>query len=304
MKDCPGLYCGRFKLPDGNLSICGACPRGSRTIIDQDMCLPCQDEPTFYDWLFLIFMAMMPLFYHWYYIEFHTFSYKINSTTLSKKLITSAILEVTLSAVFTVLLMEPMWSFKLYACRINSISDWYTFMYNPSPRYEDYIYCTQEIVYPFYTMIFVFYGFGVISLLAIRPWFIDSKNTDYVGGLGTVYAGLYLYPTLALLHAVACGFIYYMFPYLVIIVSVISNAVHFAMKINQSMGYLIRNTVTSSRNMIIVLIHWLCHAFGIIGITELRDPTKHYFLLCLVPVPTLFYILTSRLTDPRKVHSD
>ena len=118
-----------------------------------------------------------------------------------------------------------------------------------------------------------------------------------------------------------------MFPYLVIIVSVISNAVHFAMKINrvrnknklddiffvlffyisslilQSMGYLIKNTVTSSRNMIIVLIHWLCHAFGIVGITQLTA-RMHYFLLCLVPVPTLFYILTSRLTDPRKVHAD
>lgn len=71
----------------------------------------------------------------------------------------------------------------------------------------------------------------------------------------------------------------------------------------QSMGYLIRNTVTSSRNMIIVLIHWLCHAFGIVGITQMTEQV-HYFLLGLVPVPTLFYIITSRLTDPRKVHAD
>lgn len=108
-----------------------------------------------------------------------------------------------------------------------------------------------------YTMIFVFYIFGVICLLTIRPWFIDRKSSDSTAGVATLYAGLYLYPILAILHAIGCGFICkwsisksndqfprryfnldgnfsdYMFPYLVIIVSVISNAVHFATKINQ-----------------------------------------------------------------------
>jgi hypothetical protein len=72
------------------------------------------------------------------------------------------------------------------------------------------------------------------------------------------------------------------------------------------MTYLIKDTVTSTRNLFIVFIHWTCHAFGIIGITQNQksDPILRYVLLCLVPVPTLFYILTSRLTDPRKLHSE
>lgn len=69
-KFCPGYYCGRFPLPDGNLSECGACPRGWRTIEpNSDSCVACTDEPSFYDWLFLTFMAILPLFFHWYYIE-------------------------------------------------------------------------------------------------------------------------------------------------------------------------------------------------------------------------------------------
>lgn len=70
------------------------------------------------------------------------------------------------------------------------------------------------------------------------------------------------------------------------------------------MEFLIKDTVTSCRNLFIVLIHWVCHAFGIIGITQLTDPFLHYPLLCLVPVPTLFYVLTSSLTNPDKLHSD
>lgn len=70
------------------------------------------------------------------------------------------------------------------------------------------------------------------------------------------------------------------------------------------MSFLIKDTITSGRNLFIVMIHWLCHAFGIIGITQLNNPVLHYPLLCLVPVPTLFYILTSRLTDPRKLHAE
>lgn len=68
---CPGRYCGRLDEISGvnNNVSCGACPRGWRTIHPSDKCIPCTEQPTFYDWLFMTFMATMPLFYHWYYIE-------------------------------------------------------------------------------------------------------------------------------------------------------------------------------------------------------------------------------------------
>jgi len=47
-----------------------------------------------------------------------------------------------------------------------------------------------------------------------------------------------------------------------------------------------------------MLGHWLLHAFSIIALTQLRDPVVHASLLCLVPFPAIFYILTVKFTDP------
>ncbi len=56
-------------------------------------------------------------------------------------------------------------------------------------------------------MIFVFYILGVICLVVIRPWFMDKKNADFNAGIASLYAGLYLYPILAVMHAICCGLI-------------------------------------------------------------------------------------------------
>lgn len=65
---CAGLYCGRYYLPDGNLSACEACPRGFRANA-LTICEPCNDSPTFYDWLYLGFMVLFPLICHWFAID-------------------------------------------------------------------------------------------------------------------------------------------------------------------------------------------------------------------------------------------
>lgn len=69
---CPGLYCGMMKLGNGSVySECGACLRGYRVLIhsENSFCMPCDREPTSYDWLYLGFMAMMPLILHWFFID-------------------------------------------------------------------------------------------------------------------------------------------------------------------------------------------------------------------------------------------
>lgn len=70
------------------------------------------------------------------------------------------------------------------------------------------------------------------------------------------------------------------------------------------MQYLLVSTVTDIRNGVILIGHWLLHAYGIIAITQLQDPILHSSLVALVPLPALFYILTARFTDPSKLHSD
>lgn len=71
---CPGLYCGRETIEslNGTLGIeCGACSRGFRVDYNSDdsLCMPCKNHPTTYDWLYLGFMAMLPLILHWFFID-------------------------------------------------------------------------------------------------------------------------------------------------------------------------------------------------------------------------------------------
>lgn len=94
----------------------------------------------------------------------------------------------------------------------------------------------------------------------------------------------------------------YAFPYLIVILSVVSCAAHFSKKMDQSVSSLIITTVVDPRNVIILVGHWLLHAYGIVAITQLTNPTMHALLILLVPLPALFYVLTSRFTEPRKFH--
>ena len=64
---CPGIYCGRQKIDNGNSSLwspCGACPRGSR-VDKAGECVECNSSPTTYDWMYLCFMALLGLSTFW-----------------------------------------------------------------------------------------------------------------------------------------------------------------------------------------------------------------------------------------------
>lgn len=47
------------------------CPRGERTNL-QKVCERCTESPELYDWLYLGFMAMLPLVLHWFFIEWYS----------------------------------------------------------------------------------------------------------------------------------------------------------------------------------------------------------------------------------------
>ena len=48
----------------------------------------------------------------------------------------------------------------------------------------------------------------------------------------------------------------------------------------------------------------MLHAYGIVAITELKEPAFHGALLCLVPFPSLFYLITVKYTDPVKIKAE
>lgn len=164
----------------------------------------------------------------------------------------SAILEVALAALLTIFLSEPMFTFEIYSCGVSTLSDWYTFFFNPAPRYEDTLICTQERVFPLQTMVLVFYVFCVTFMLLIRPFVNEKCKPKIEKASLAVYHGLYAFPLLALVHSLFGGLVYFAFPYLSIIISCGANATHFSMKLDQSTKSLLVTSVTDVRNIIII----------------------------------------------------
>uniref|UniRef100_A0A1B6KTR5 JNK1/MAPK8-associated membrane protein n=1 Tax=Graphocephala atropunctata TaxID=36148 RepID=A0A1B6KTR5_9HEMI len=291
---CPGEYCGRIELGPNNYSDCGACPRGFRSDL-RSICMYCEGRPELYDWLYLGFMTLLPLVLHWFCIDNVSPLVGNNKSVLAFHL--CALVEVSVAAALTVWLTDPFGQMDLRTCNSHQLSDWYTLLHNPQPNYEETIHCTQEAVYPLYTMVLTFYCLSIIVMLLVRP-FLVRYILPKVGKL-PIYAALYFFPILALLHALFGGLIYFTFPYIVIILSVISNAAHFAYKLDQSMMFLVVSTVSDLRNILILLGHWALHTYGLAAL-----PVFHWSLIGLVPLPAIFYILTARFTDPNKLHTE
>uniref|UniRef100_A0A8C7G508 Jnk1/mapk8 associated membrane protein n=3 Tax=Oncorhynchus TaxID=8016 RepID=A0A8C7G508_ONCKI len=140
---CPGLYCGKTLINGSFDGECGVCPRGERTSM-QKICEKCTESPELYDWLYLGFMAMLPLVLHWFFIEWY--SGKKSSSALFQHI--TALFECSAAAVLTLLVNDPVGLLSIRSCRVQMLSDWYTMLYNPSPDYVTTLHCTQEAVFP------------------------------------------------------------------------------------------------------------------------------------------------------------
>jgi len=300
---CPGQYCGRTdrgeNSPGPRYSACGPCERGWRVTEPgrSSVCQQCQDPPSRYDCLYLGFIILFTLMAHWIAIDFTA-----KSRTITKEVLVlhvSALLEICLAAVTTLVISQPWGQFTLTSCKVSRFSDWYTLVYNPNPNYESKLYCTHEAVYPLYSIVFIFYALSLIFMILIRP-FLSSK---FLPGRGrnAIYAALYFFPAFALAHGVLGGVIYYSYPYIIIITSLVTCAAHYAFKLDQSIKSLVKSSACDLRNCVILLGHWALHAYGIIAVTELKNVTVHYSLISLVPLPAIFYILTARFTDPERI---
>ncbi|KAL4706343.1 hypothetical protein ACJJTC_016637 [Scirpophaga incertulas] len=294
VRTCPGLYCGRTEREDLSWSECGACPRGYRTN-SSSYCMPCDDDPTLYDWQYLGFMVLLPLVLHWFFIDMVSVGKGKESVIMQH---ICALIEVVSGTVAALLVLPPTGSITLRVCTPEALSDWYTLLHNPQPDYKETLYCTQEAVYPLYTIVLLIYAFSLMMTISLRPWLLTWSSPS--PGRKAIYCALYFYPILVLIHTVAAGLIYCSFPYIIIIISMITSASHFSIKIDQSAPALLISSITNSRNLIILLGHWVVHAYGIISLTGFKE----LWYLSLVPAPALFYILTAQFTDPMKIHND
>uniref|UniRef100_A0A3P9P974 Jnk1/mapk8 associated membrane protein n=1 Tax=Poecilia reticulata TaxID=8081 RepID=A0A3P9P974_POERE len=293
---CPGLYCGRIMVNGTVEGECGVCPRGERANIEK-VCQRCTECPELYDWLYLGFMAMLPLVLHWFFIEWY--SGKKSSSALLQHV--TAMLECSVSAVVTLLLTEPVGKLSIRSCRVQMLSDWYTMLYNPSPDYVNTLHCTQEAVYPLYTIVLIYYAFCLVMMMLLRPLLVKKIAC----GLGktdrfrSIYAALYFFPIVTVLQAVGGGLLYYAFPYIILVLSLVTLAVYMSASEIQVRSHLYRK-----KRLVVLFSHWLLHGYGIISICLLDKLELSLPLLALVPGPTLFYIATAKFTEPTRILSE
>lgn len=127
----------------------------------------------------------------------------------------SAFFEIVLSLFLTLISFSnsPL-SLNINFCGAYKLSDWYTLFHNPSPNFNESIRCTQEAVYPLYSMIFLFHLLAFIFLIVLRPWVIryviDKKASN------TICLTLYVIPALVVSHAMFSGLICnYIYTYIV-----------------------------------------------------------------------------------------
>ncbi|XP_053924958.1 JNK1/MAPK8-associated membrane protein isoform X2 [Cuculus canorus] len=255
-------------------------------------------SPDRYDWLYLGFMAMLPLILHWFFIEWY--SGKKSSSAFLQHI--TALFECSIAAIVTLLISNPVGSLHIFSCKVKKLSDWYTMLYNPSPDYITTVHCTQEAVYPLYTIVFIYYAFCLVLMMLFRPLLVKKIAC----GLGksdrfkSIYAALYFFPILTVLQAVGGGLLYYAFPYIILVLSLVTLAVYFSASEVESF----RDLLVRKKRLVVLFSHWLLHAYGIISISKLYKLEQDLPLLALVPAPTLFYLVTAKYTEPSRILSE
>ena len=285
---CPGSYCGRTVIAGSiqNLTECGKCPRGYRT--DGQLCQKCNSSLSLYDWLYMGFMVLLiPV------INCHFVNYFEPKRAIVALLHLEVITEGLISIILAILVMEPVGTLSLRSCKVNSISDWYTIFYNPKPDYVHMIRCTQEAVYPLFTIVFIYHAGCLLLLLTMRQFLIHFLKG--INGRRSTYASMYFLPIMSVVHGIFSGLIYYSYPYLLLVASSIGTALYLA-KTVKSWKKIFRRVVP----VIILLTYCFGNAYGMISITLLQNPVRDSLLLILVFLPTLFYFVTYKLTDPDK----
>ncbi|XP_039249744.2 JNK1/MAPK8-associated membrane protein-like [Styela clava] len=290
---CIGRYCGYppdDELPDTwQLDKCGACPWGYKAN-ETKYCIQCDKPPDIYDWLYLGFMAVLPCMLHWIYILRNQKSLKLMVAQ-----ILLSIFECVCACLLSLISSEPKGDLQLVSCGVNQLSDWYTMFYNPQIEYTQTIHCSQEAVYPLMTIVCIYYAYTLILMLLFRP-FILSFIAAAKEWSGPLYAALYFHPILVVIHAFIGGLIYYSFPYITLLVSLVAIATYFVWTNVTTLSSSLRHKV---KNMLIILWHMSLLTFGIIAISN-----ENYYFVVLAPFPLIFYFLTLQFTDPENIDKE
>ncbi|XP_067942215.1 JNK1/MAPK8-associated membrane protein-like isoform X1 [Watersipora subatra] len=298
MKLCPGSYCGVGDASVTDIRNCSACLWGYRPT-KYSICEKCVNAMPVYDWMYLGFMLLISF-------VLHSIAIDVQTNRKSRRMLwmyLSAVLETVAAAVCSLLLVRPVGSLELQSCTVESIQDWYPVFFNPLIFYTTRLNCTQEMVYPLYTIVMIFYALQVPAMLLLRPIFSHRLlSKQGVDTCGPIYSALYFLPIMVLVHSIAAGILYYCYPYVTLLISGISLAIHVSQYDEENALELLLKSLYDGRSFAILTLHWLLHAFGILALIDIgSNVVLTGCLMLLVPVPYLLYILTAKHTCPRRI---
>lgn len=270
------------------------CKWGSRAI-DHRICNPCQSALSPYDWLFLLFMAMLPLLIHCFCVHWHTPKNISRVQELCEHL--CCVSECIVASIAAVLAFPPRYSFTVWGCARSSIKEWYPELYNPTINHVKPMRCSYEVVFPLYSLPFVYLLFLLFAVLILRSLlyvFVLKRNRD----AKAFYYALLFIPLIAIVHALLAGVLYQSFPYIVMMWSLCANAVHLAAEGKISMREIAKVACTSPMHMVMLTVNMTLLAFSLLAVSVQKDSVVSFLLLFLVPVPPIFYVLTIGISHP------
>jgi len=321
--ECPG-FCGRVNvsiLESGpgyvtfngfHLGECQACPWGARTF-QKSFCRPCTQLLGPYDYCFLAFNSFLPFFINGLFIMHFSKRLKLRQrkTTGLFLQIASNFIECSLALFCSLLIFNPVGELNVHGCEKNGAHEWYPVFLNPVVNYTDTLSCSSELVYPLYSMPFVIFAFCLLNLIVLRSivhGLVALSKKFCALSSGPFYAALWTLPLLALLHAFLAGVLFYVFPHICLIGSLVLSTVHFAMEGRKTLCQLTKIIFCSNSGEHLVLIATHAAIFGFSIFSFIVSPQSGVSLstsllvpiLLTLPVPTLFYIFTIQLTVPSR----
>ncbi|KAK6060518.1 hypothetical protein COOONC_01817 [Cooperia oncophora] len=239
------------------------CKWGSGAV-DHRICSPCQSDLSPYDWLFLLFMAILPLLVHCFCVHWHTPKNTSRVHELCEHL--CCVLECIIASVAAVLVFPPRLSFTVWGCARSSIKEWYPELYNPIINHVKPMRCSYEVVFPLYSLPFVYLLFLLVSVLSCRSIlyvFVLKRKRD----AKAFYYALLSIPKIAVIHALLAGVLYQSYPYIVMLWSLCANAVHLAAEGKISMKEITKVVCTSPMHMVMLTVNMTLLAFSLLAIS-------------------------------------
>ncbi|GMR59829.1 hypothetical protein PMAYCL1PPCAC_30024 [Pristionchus mayeri] len=302
-ESCPG-FCGRIPSKDGNSSICGACPWGSR-VESGPYCSPCDHPIEMYAWLYLLLIALAPCLIQCYHVRRSVQIFKKHAVLAELAEHLCILVECSLAAVASLLVFEPFGSLELHGCKATRIKQWYTWMHNPRVRFAKTIPCAHEVVYPLQSLPIVYLSFCLVNTLILRS-ILYAVYVRKHRPARSYFASLFTLPLLGVLNILASGAIYHVFPYLIAVYAVGGQAVLFASLKPISSADLWQKMVKTPRELAHQLLLMFLFAFAIVAIMVRSgyDWAAIGALLGLVIAPPIFFSLTTVLTHPIAVNTN